>query len=288
MECPRTDKARRKKRIIMKAPETPSIAFQGYRVAHRRAAVAVSSVSRCARWSSRRAVRSGRSCRWPRARGNARRGTTQRGRGGGGGSSRGGAGGGRGGRGAPRRGKPRGRRAASELRLPDGAGTSARTPRARRVAACPRRGALRDALSPKANVASSSVSSGGRRSACRARRGAGCAADARPRAHQPSVVTVEGAVAKQGDKALSDAHLEIAGRRRAVAAREGHRRAEQARRVGEQPARPGRARTRAGHRAKRGGRERPTRCTRRSARIASDDANGAHEAELRASSADSS
>ena len=163
-EPTKREKKKKKTHRHQFAPETPSIAFQGYRVAHRRAAVAVSSVSRCARWSSRRAVRSGRSCRWPRAaRGTRGAGRTQRGRGGGGGSSRGGAGGGRGGRGrAPLpAGKPRGRRAASELRLPDGAGTSARTPRARRVAACPRRGALpRRPLPGNGDVASSSVSSG--------------------------------------------------------------------------------------------------------------------------------
>ena len=169
------------------APETPSIAFQGYRVAHRRAAVAVSSVSRCARWSSRRAVRSGRSCRWPRAaRERAARDEP----------SAGAAvavvrpavapAGVVADAGAPPlpAGKPRGRRAASELRLPDGAGTSARTPRARRVAACPRRGGPPATPSPRETAMSRRrrflrVT---RRSACRSSwRGAGCAADARPR-----------------------------------------------------------------------------------------------------------
>ena len=178
---------KREKKTHHKAPETQSIAFQRYRVAHRRAAVAVSSVSRCARWSSRRVVRSCRSCRWPRAA-RARVARDE--------PSAGAAvavvrpavapAGVVADAGAPPlpAGKPRGRRAASELRLPDGAGTSARTPRARRVAACPRRGGPPATPSPRETAMSRRrrflrVT---RRSACRSSwRGAGCAAGARPR-----------------------------------------------------------------------------------------------------------
>ena len=188
MECPRTDKARKKNASSIESSRDPINRLSGIsRRAHRRAAVAVSSVSRCARWSSRRAVRSGRSCRWPRAaRARAARDEP----------SAGAAvavvrpavapAGVVADAGAPPlpAGKPRGRRAASELRLPDGAGTSARTPRARRVAACPRRGGPPATPSPRETAMSRRrrflrVT---RRSACRSSwRGAGCAADARPR-----------------------------------------------------------------------------------------------------------
>ena len=166
-----------------KAPETPSIAFQGYRVAHRRAAVAVERVQMCA-MASRRAVRSpivpmaagragargadepARARRWrwfvPRWR---RRGSWRtRARP----PSRGEAAGQTGGVGAPspRWGRDQRADAASEARRGVSTSGPPATPSPRETAMSRRRRFLRVT----------------RRSACRSSwRGAGCAADARPR-----------------------------------------------------------------------------------------------------------
>ena len=144
-----------------------------------------SSVPTCARWSSRRVARSCRSCRWPRAA-RARAARDEPSAGAAVAVVRPAV--------APARveadaappalpaGKPRGRRVESDVRLPDGAGTSARTPRARRVAACPR---PRPSAMPSFRETAMSrrrLLRTTRRSASRSSwRGAGCAAVARPR-----------------------------------------------------------------------------------------------------------
>jgi hypothetical protein len=144
-----------------------------------------SSVPTCARWSSRRVARSCRSCRWPRAA-RARAARDEPSAGAAVAVVRPAV--------APARveadaappalpaGKPRGRRVESDVRLPDGAGTSARTRKARRVAAFPRprpsamRSSRETAMSHRHLLRTT------RRSASRSSwRGAGCAAVARPR-----------------------------------------------------------------------------------------------------------
>ena len=142
-------------------------------------------------------------------------GRTQRGRGGGGGSSRGGAGGGRGGRGRapPSRGEAAGQTG----------GVGAPSPRwgwdqRADAASEARRGVSTSAPSRDAHFpgngdgASSSVSPGDapqRVSKLMAWRGL-CSRREAEELISRGVVTVEGAVAKQGDKALSDARIEIA------------------------------------------------------------------------------
>ena len=143
-------------------------------------------------------------------------GRTQRGRGGGGGSSRGGAGGGRGGRGRapPSRGEAAGQTGGVGAPSPRwGWDQRADAASEARRGVSTSRGPSRDALSPgNGDVASSSVSSGDapqRVSKLMAWRGL-CSRREAEELISRGVVTVEGAVAKQGDKALSDARIEIA------------------------------------------------------------------------------
>lgn len=79
-------------------------------------------------------------------------------------------------------GKPRGRRVESDVRLPAGAGTSARTRKARRVAAFPRPRPSAMPSSRETAMSHRHLLRMTRRSASRSSwRGAGCAAVARPR-----------------------------------------------------------------------------------------------------------
>ena len=243
----------------MKAPETPSIAFQD--IASRTAArPSRSPASPDARWSSRRAVRRADRADGRGPRGNApRRGRTQRGRGGGGGSSRGGAGGVVADAGAPP--FPReaaGRRAASELRLRWGWDQRADAASEARRSVSTSRGPSRDALSPgNGDVASSSVSVCMRSGDASSWRGRGQPARGRG-AHRPRRGHRGRRGGEAGDKALSDARVRsptpparVAGAITVVLNKP----------VGWVSNLPGpRARGfRAGHRAKRGERERPTR-----------------------------
>ena len=213
-ECPRTDKARKKNASSIESSRDPINRLSG--------------ISRRAPPRGRRGLQRLQmramvlaACRTlgpivPMAAGRAGTrgaGRTQRGRGGGGGSSRGGAGGGRGGRGRapPSRGEAAGQTGGVGAPSPRwGWDQRADAASEARRGVSTSRGPSRDALSPgNGDVASSSVSSGDapqRVSKLMAWRGL-CSRREAEELISRGVITVEGAVAKQGDKALSDARM---------------------------------------------------------------------------------